>query len=119
MRIRWLGGSYLDLKPEWEVQGIRIHTIQNRLQPDGSKKDEMLLAILATGDQIRTLQKDYPGCIETSILGLKVMSLEPGRVFWTWSPPKDHPNAFKAESYTAFEVVPDKEEVDAASGETD
>jgi hypothetical protein len=110
MIIRWTGDTTgLDLKPTWEVESVRIHTVNNMLQPDGQTRAATMVAYFKmTADQIRKLIEEYgKESIPTNILGVNVIPLFPNAVLWTWYPPKGYIGTIKPGTYTSFEVVCD------------
>lgn len=106
MIIRWLGDiTGLDLKPTWEVEFARIHTVKKMLHGDGKRRDTIVLYIKATPEQHRRLVLEFgEENIPTTMLGLEVIVLEPGTILWTCHPPKGYEKSIKIGTYTAVEI---------------
>lgn len=103
-RVVWRGNR-LDLKPEWIVNEVRIHTVKGYTMLDGTKRDTMVVYFAITPEQLTKLWDDFgKKNIPTNILGLNVIPLIPGTVLWRYEMPE-----YKIkEEYTAFEIHPDK-----------
>lgn len=112
MKIRWLADTTgLNLKPTWEVKGIRVHTVPKMLQPDGvTRKDTMVCYFICTPEQLRKLTDEYEKKnFSMGMLGLNVIVLEPNATLWTLHPPKGYESAIKGGTYHAFEIVEEED----------
>jgi len=106
MKITWLAPLVgLDLKPTWEVEHVRIHTVKDMLQPDNTRRDTMVLAIKVNEKQYRKLVEEYGrASIPVGMLSYAVIPLFPNAILWTMkSPGYGIPDA----DCTAFELTED------------
>lgn len=109
-QIRWLGDTTgIDLHPTWNIQKIRIHTVKNMLQPDETRRDTLVLALLPNADEMRKLTDEFgKENVPLTMLGSIIIPLFPNAVLWTWNPPKGYEKSIRVATYTAFEIVDEK-----------
>lgn len=102
MLITWtkdLNG--LELRPTWTVETIKVHTVHNYKMPDGSRKDQIVLAVIMTKEQCEKIARDYG--VSFGLFPAYIVPLTTGGILWTWKSPTP---GVKDGVYTAFEVSP-------------
>lgn len=102
MKIVFIKGNRLDLKPDMQCERAFVHFLIKHTREDGTIHDDWMLVVYFNEKQLLHIKKDYPGMYQRmKFFGSYITPLIPGQPVWTWEI-AGYPN--QTESYYGFRI---------------